>query len=309
MMRVTSNMMNAQFLLNLNRSGNRMSDLQTQMSTGRKINKPSDDPVGITYSMRYRAELASNEQYQDNVDGALSWLEFSDQMIGQVGSIIQRLKELTVQASNSTNPQSALDSIKTEVEQLKEQLIDIGNSKLNGKYIFNGQTYDIKPYDFPKDANNLSDTTLAGDLLTDSGDIKYIVGDSIQLSINISGNAIFGNPDEKDGDHLFTMIDRLTTALETSDFPAISSQLDLLDSRLDKVMTARSEIGAKVNRVELMAGRLENLGINLTDMQSKTEDADYVKLILQSKIQESIYNASLSAGAKIISTSLVDFLR
>lgn len=308
-MRVTSNMMNAQLLLNLNRNGNRMSDLQTQMSTGRKINKPSDDPVGITYSMRYRAELASNEQYQDNVDGALSWLEFSDQMIGQVGSIIQRLKELTVQASNSTNPQSALDSIKTEVEQLKEQLIDIGNSKLNGKYIFNGQTYDKKPYDFPKDANNLSDTTLAGDLLTDSGDIKYIVGDSIQLSINISGNNIFGNPDEKDGDHLFTMIDRLTTALGTSDFPAISSQLDLLDSRLDKVMTARAEIGAKVNRVELMGGRLEDLGINLTDMQSKTEDADYEKLILQSKIQESIYNASLSAGAKIISTSLVNFLR
>lgn len=309
MMRVTSNMMNAQLLLNLNRNGNRMSDLQTQMSTGRKINKPSDDPVGITYSMRYRAELASNEQYQDNVDGALSWMEFSDQMIGQVGSIIQRLKELTVQASNSTNPQSALDSIKTEVEQLKEQLIDIGNSKLNGKYIFNGQTYDIKPYDFPKDANNLSDTTLAGDLLTDSGDINYIVGDSIQLSINISGNDIFGNPDEKDGDHLFTMIDRLTTALGTSDFPAISSQLDLLDSRLDKVMTARAEIGAKVNRVELMGGRLEDLGINLTDMQSKTEDADYEKLIIQSKIQESIYNASLSAGAKIISTSLVDFLR
>jgi len=309
MMRVTSNMLNSQLLLNLNRNGNRMTDLQTQLSSGRKINKPSDDPVGITYSMRYRAELASNEQYQDNVDGALSWLEFSDQMIGQVGSIIQRLKELTVQASNSTNPQSALNSIKTEVEQLKEQLIDIGNSKLNGKYIFNGQTYDKKPYDFPKDANNLSDTTLAGDLLTDSGDIKYIVGESIQLSINISGNDIFGSPDEKDDDHLFTMIDRLTSALRASDFPVISAQLDLLDSRLDKVMTARAEIGAKINRVELMDKRLEDLGLNLTDMQSKTEDADYEKLILQSKIQESIYNASLSAGAKIISNSLVDFLR
>ncbi len=309
MIRVTSNMLNSQLLLNLNRNGNRMSDLQTQMSTGRKLNKPSDDPVGITYSMRYRAELSSNDQYQRNVDGALSWLEFSDQMVGQVGSILQRMKELTVQASNTTNPQSALDSIKTEVEQLKEQLIDIGNSKLNGKYIFNGQTYDVKPYDFPKDANNLSDTSGAGDLLTDQGEINYIVSDNIQLSINISGNDIFGSPEEKDDDHLFTMVDRLITALGAGDFPGISAELDQLDTRLDKVMTARSEIGAKVNRVELMSNRLEDLGINLTDLQSKTEDADYEKLIIQSKIQESIYNASLSVGSKIISNSLVDFLR
>ncbi|MGN8770372.1 flagellar hook-associated protein FlgL [Paenibacillus barengoltzii] len=309
MMRVTSNMMNAQLLLNLNRNANRTNDLQIQMSTGRKINKPSDDPVGITYSMRYRAEISSNDQYQENVDSALSWLDFNDTVIGQVGSIIQRMKEITVQASNTTNPQSALDSFKTEVEQLKEQLIDIGNSKFNGKYIFNGQNYDKKPYDFAKDANNLSDTSTAGDLVTDAEDITYIVGNNIQLSINITGNDIFGNPDEKDDDHLFTMIDRLTTALGAGDFETISGQLDKLDTRLDKVMTAQAEVGAKTNRVELMQGRLEDLGINLTDMQAKTEDADYEELIIQSKIQESLYNASLSAGAKIISTSLVDFLR
>lgn len=309
MIRVTTNMLNSQLLLNLNRNGVRMNDLQNQMSTGRKINKPSDDPVGITYSMRYRGELSSNEQYQANVDSALSWLDFNDTALGQVGSIIQRVKELTVQASNSTNPQSALTSIQTEIEQLKEQLIDIGNSKLNGKYIFNGQTYDQKPYDFVKDANNLSDTSDVGDLLTDAGNITFIVGESVQLSINVTGNSIFGSPEEKDDDHLFTMMDRLISALSTSDFVGIAGELDKLDTRLDKVMTARAEIGAKTNRVELMGGRLEDLGINLTDLQSKTEDADYEKLIIQSKIQESIYNASLSAGAKIISNSLVDFLR
>lgn len=308
-MRVTNNMMSSQLLLNLNRNGVRMNDLQTQLSTGQKLNKPSDDPVGITYSMRYRAELSSNEQHQANVDSALSWLDFNDTVVGQVGEIVHHLKELTVKASNTTNPQSALDSIKTEVEQLKEQLIDLANSKMNGKYIFNGENYDKKPYDFVKDANNVSDTSTAGDLLTDSGRINFIVGDSIQLAINISGNDIFGSPSEKDDDHLFTMIDRLTTALGNGDFPAISAELDEFDTRLDKVMTVRSEIGAKTNRVELMNTRLEDLEINLTDMQAKTEDADYEKVVIQSKIAESIYNASLASGSKIISTSLVDFLR
>ncbi|MGM1049193.1 MAG: flagellar hook-associated protein FlgL [Bacillota bacterium] len=309
MLRVTSNMMNSQLLMNLNRNGRAMNENQLQLATGRKLNKPSDDPVGMTYSLRYRTELSANTQYQSNVDSALSWLDYNDTALGQVGDILQHLKELTVRASNSTNPQSALTAIQTEIEQLKEQLIDIGNSKLNGKYIFNGEQYDQKPYDFVKDGNNVSDTSGAGDLLTDPGSINFIVGESVQMPINVTGNDIFGSPSEKDDDHLFTMIDRLTTAMSTSDFPAISAQLDKLDTRLDKVVTARAEIGAKTNRIELMAGRLEDMGINLTDMQSKAEDADYEKVIIQSKIQESIYNASLSAGAKIISTSLVDFLR
>ena len=309
MLRVTSNMMNSQLLLNLNRNGRATNETQLQLSTGRKLNRPSDDPVGMTYSLRYRTELSANTQYQSNVDSALSWLDYNDTALDQVGSILKHLKELTVQASNSTNPQSALTSIQTEVEQLKEQLIDIGNSKLNGKYIFNGQQYDKKPYDFEKDGNNLSDTTDVGDLLTDPGNINFIVGESVQLPISVTGNTIFGDPSEQNDDHIFTMIDRLTKALSTSDFPTISAQLDKIDTRMDKVLTARAEIGAKTNRVELMAGRLEDMGINLTDLQSKAEDADYEKLIIQSKIQESIYNASLSAGAKIISTSLVDFLR
>lgn len=309
MLRVTSNMMNSQLLLNLNRNGRATNETQLQLSTGRKLNRPSDDPVGMTYSLRYRTELSANTQYQSNVDSALSWLDYNDTALDQVGSILQRLKELTVKASNTTNPDSALSSIKTEVEQLKEQLIDIGNSKLNGKYIFNGQQYDTKPYDFEKDENNLSKTDGVGDLLTDSGSINFIVGENVQLPINVTGNTIFGNPSEQNDDHIFTMMDRLIGALGSSDFPTISSQLDKIDTRMEKVLTARAEIGAKTNRVELMAGRLEDMGINLTDLQSKAEDADYEKLIIQSKIQESIYNASLSAGAKIISTSLVDFLR
>ena len=75
------------------------------------------------------------------------------------------------------------------------------------------------------------------------------------------------------------------------------------------MLAIRSELGAKTNRVDLMMGRLDDLNINLTDLQAKVEDADYAELAMKSKIQENIYNASLSAGAKIISPSLVHFLR
>ncbi|MFX3687988.1 MAG: flagellar hook-associated protein FlgL [Paenibacillus sp.] len=306
-MRITNNMLSSQLLLNLNRNAQQMNNTQTQLATGRKINKPSDDPVGITYSLRYRAELSSNEQYQKNVDSAVSWLDFNDTVMNQAGSVVQRLRELTVQASTGTNPQSALDSINEEVKQLKEQLIDISNSKLNGKYIFNGETYDVKPYDFPTNSDGSLDTTNAASVVTDKGKINFIVGESVQLPINVSGNEVFGIGAEDD--NLFVIVNTIMKALTDGNQKELSDQLDNIDSRTDKMLAIRSEIGAKTNRVDLMMGRLDDLGINLTDLQSKVEDADYAELSMQSKIQENIYNASLSAGAKIISPSLVDFLR
>ncbi|MEC0241415.1 flagellar hook-associated protein FlgL [Paenibacillus dokdonensis] len=317
MLRVTSNMMSSQLMLNLNRNALQMNNTQNQLATGRKLNKPSDDPVGITYSLRYRGELASNEQYTKNVDSALSWLDFNDTVLGQTGDVIQKLRELTVQAATGSNPQSALDSIKQEVGQLKEQLIDIANSKLNGKYIFNGESFDAKPYDFLKNEDGTSNTTgmvngqLVGSsidtLVTDKGLINFSVGDSVQLPINITGTDVFGKGD--DADNIFKIIDSLTASLEKGDTKGISAQLDKMDSRMETVLTTRAELGAKTNRIELMQGRLSDLNINLTDLQSKTEDADYSELIMQSKIQENIYNASLSAGSKIIQPTLVDFLR
>ncbi|WP_340399612.1 flagellar hook-associated protein FlgL [Paenibacillus sp. FSL H8-0079] len=306
-MRITNNMLSSQLLLNLNRNAQQMNNTQTQMATGMKINKPSDDPVGITYSLRYRAELASNEQYQKNVDSATSWLDFNDTVMDQAGSIVQRLRELVVQGSTGTNPQSALDSIKEEVSQLKEQLIDVANSKLNGKYVFNGETYDIKPYDFTKDANGSSDTTDAASVITDTGKINFIVGESVQLPINVTGNEAFGNEDEDD--NLFVVLNNIIQALSDGEQKELSNQLGNIDSRMDKMLAIRSEIGAKTNRIDLMMGRLDDLGVNLTDLQAKVEDADYAELVMKSKIQENIYNASLSAGSKIISPSLVDFLR
>ncbi|WP_145414112.1 flagellar hook-associated protein FlgL [Paenibacillus xylanexedens] len=306
-MRITNNMLGSQLLMNLNRNAQQMNTTQTQLATGRKINKPSDDPVGITYSLRYRAELSSNDQYQKNVDSAISWLEFNDTVMNQAGNVVQRLRELTVQASTGTNPQSAMDSINEEVKQLKEQLIDISNSKLNGKYIFNGETYDVKPYDFPSNPDGTLDTTNAASVVTDKGKINFIVGESVQLPINVSGNEVFGSETEED--NLFKIVNNVMKALTEGNQKELSNQLDLIDSRTDKMLAIRSEIGAKTNRVDLMMGRLDDLGINLTDLQSKVEDADIAELSMKAKIQENIYNASLSVGAKIISPSLVDFLR
>lgn len=304
--RVTQNSIANQLLRNINTNLRNMQGLQEQMSTGRLINRPSDDPVGITYALRYRSDLSINEKYQSNVDSAASWLEFNDTMLTQVGDVLKRMKELSVNGSTGTNPQSALDNIASEIGQLKDQLLDIANSQFNGKYVFNGQFTDSPPYDSSVDPKTV---------MTDLGDINYVVNSGVQLSVNAKGSEVFGYPPtgvtapKNEDDNIFHVADQLIANLKSGNYQGVKDQLPFLESRMDKVLNQRAEVGARANRVELIQQRLGDLSFNLESLQSKTEDADIEELIIKAKVNENVYQASLSVGAKIIMPTLVDFLR
>ncbi|NBI27733.1 flagellar hook-associated protein FlgL [Chengkuizengella marina] len=301
-MRVTSGMMNTQLLTNLNNNLERMTKYQEQLSSTKKLNKPSDDPVGVTYALRYRSDLSANKQYTENVSSALSWLEYSDSILDQTNDVLDRVRELTVQASNGTNDDAALNSIKEEMEELYGQLVTIGNSEFNGKYVFNGQQTNIKPYT-EGNAKNES---------TDTGQILYAIGEGTKMAVNVTGDQVFGglNPDgTPQEDNAFKVIDDILTQLENGDFDALSNSLGTLDSRIDKLLSVRAEVGARTNRVELTKSRLEDNDINLQTVLSKTEDADLAFVITKLTESEYVYQAALSVGANMISVSLVDFLR
>ncbi|WP_338553385.1 flagellar hook-associated protein FlgL [Paenibacillus sp. KS-LC4] len=304
-LRITQGMMHAQLTRNISKNLNKMSDIQNQSSTGMKLHKASDDPVGITYSLRYRTELSSNDQYEKNTDQALSWLDYTDSVINQAGDVLQRVKELATQAANGTNPQEALDAIKSEIEELKSQLVDIANSKFNGKYIFNGENFTTVPFD----------TSAAGfdpkAIETDSESVKYALGANVTIGISLTGNAVFGDADPAGtGTNVFSVLDRLMTAMTppTTDYDAISNEIPNIETSMDRMLNARAAVGAKVNRVELMQNRIADFKLSLTDMQSKVEDADLEQVLIDSTTAQNIYEASLSVGAKVISKSLVDFL-
>ncbi|MDF2649360.1 MAG: flagellar hook protein FlgL [Paenibacillus sp.] len=298
--RVTQGMMNTQLLSNINKNIQKMNQEQTQLSTGRRINVPSDDPVGITYAMRYRTELGANEQYQKNVDSAISNLEYLDTMLGQAGDVLQKVRELAVKGANGTNPQTAMDSMKVEAEEMYKQLVDIGNSKFKGKYVFNGQMTDKQPY---TEANAVSEAT-------DNGIIRFEVGAGIMLPVSITGNQAFGDPtDPAVTDGLFKIVNDLVTNLGNGDYAAVSSTIGSIDTRMEKLLEMRSEVGARTNRIEFIENRLDDISINLESLQSKVEDADMTEVITKLKMSESVYQASLSVGSKLIQPSLIDYLR
>lgn len=297
-LRVTQGMLNTQLLRNLNGNMSRLDKLQDQLSTGRRINKPSDDPVGISFSMRYRSELGANDQYQRNVDSTISFLDYSDTALGQMGEVMQRGRELAVTAANGTNSSESLNAIKIEIDQLYNQLTNIGNSQFNGKYVFNGQITDKAPFPDPADAMNA---------VTDNGEIKFEIGAGVQIAMNKTATDVFGKSGDKN--NAFQIFKDLSTALSAGDIKGIQDSIGILDERMTMVLGARSDIGAKTNRIQLAEDRLKDIGINLQSLQSKTEDADMSVVITNLKMEENVYQASLSAGSKVIVPTLVDFLR
>ncbi|TJY41948.1 flagellar hook-associated protein 3 [Cohnella pontilimi] len=303
--RVTQGTLTSQLLRNINTNLSRSSELQEKLSTGRNLNRPSDDPVGITYALRYRSELSINERFQSNVDSATSFLEFNDTLMSQISDVLKRAKELAVQGSTGTNPDVALENISKEMQQLKQQLVDISNSQLKGKYVFNGQFTDKPPFD---PTNPIAS-------ITDNGNLDYIINSGITMTVNLSGNEVFGYPPpgipapKNESDNAFVVLDNLIANLQAPNYAGVRAQIPLLESRLDKVLTQQAEVGARTNRLQLVEGRLKDLSINLESLQSKTEDADFEQLIIQSKVNESVYQASLAVGSKIIAPTLVDFLR
>jgi flagellar hook-associated protein 3 FlgL len=293
-LRVTQGMMQAQLLRNITNSVRKMGFDQNQESTGMKISKPSDDPVGITYALRYRSELSLNDQYQRNIDAAKSNVDHVDTVLGNLTDIFQRVNELTNQGVTGTNPQSALDSISAEMKQLGTAALSIGNDQMNGKYTFNGELTDIQPY-------------VTGAESTDNANINYQLAAGVTVPVNVTGNQVFGAGG--DTDNLFTVINGLQAAFSAGDLTAARNLMPQLTSRVDKILQTRSEVGARSNRVDLMDNRLKDLNMNLSALSSKTEDADMAEVIMKLQTDQNVYQASLSTGAKIIQPSLIDYLK
>lgn len=295
-MRVTQNMISNNMLRHLSNSYAEMGKTMDQLTTGKKINKPSDDPVTVMKGMNYRSEVSRIEQYKRNTGEVHNWMDNTDAALGQATQALQKLRELAIQASNDSYSSEERNSIATEAEEIKQHLIGIANTKVNDKYIFNGAKTSEPPYDMSNDQLNLG-----------SGAIVIEVTPDTTLQANANPAEIFG---EENGDDMFDVIQNFIDTLKTEDSEEeIDSYIGQLDERIDKVINARAELGAKMNRLDLIEDRLADQEIVATKLMSENEDIDYAQAITELITQESIHRAALASGSRIIQPSLVDFLR
>lgn len=295
-MRITSMMQNTQLLRNIRNNNSDILDWQNKLSTGQKISKPSDDPVGIGYQMRYTTELARNEQYLANAKTGYGWLSQTDSVLQQAHDILQRLNTITNQAANGTITPDVREQIKLEVLQLREQMITVGNSTYDGRHIFNGQKTDVKPYS--ADAANDN---------TDMGIYYLNVSPSVTVEVSIPGEKVFGEAGA--ADNIFKLFDDIAQHLENDDQTALSGSLGNIESAVERISLSLADVGARMNRFELIENRIGDEKVSLTTLKSSVADVDMADAIIQLQLQQNVLQASLSVGARVMQTSLLDYIR
>lgn len=288
-MRVTQSMLANNSLRHLSNTYGRMGQLQEQLNTGKKITRPSDDPVSAMKGISYRSNVLQTEQFKRNFSEAHNWIDNSDAALDQATKAMHRVRELTVQASNGTYEEGQLDAIAKEIEQIMHQLENIANTQVGGKYIFNGTETDKPPV-------NIADGTFP----SNTDEVKIELGKGVVIPVNTRPEKVFSA-------NFFNSIQNLVNDLKSEG--DIGSHLSVLNQRIDELLGERASLGAKANRIDLMEQRVDQQDEIAKKMMSDNEDVEYEKVITELVMEESLLRANLSVSSRIVQPTLIDFLR
>lgn len=305
-MRITNKIMIFNLKNYLQQGMEALDKFNRQLATGKRFNLPSEDPIATQRSMSLNSALASNQQYQKNIGYAQDWLLNTEAAIQEVIQILQRSHELAVRGANGTLSREACEAIADEIDQLNDHLLQLANTKVAGKYIFSGTATDTRAF-----------ASITGDYNGDTNSLTTEINPGVTVDYNITGEKIFGlnhdpayNPDNPVNGTLFDILAALSNNLRSGNQAAISNyRIGELNRKMDEIMSFLSEIGARTNRLELSNQRLTAEELNLNKLIANTEDVDMAKVIMNLKMQENVYRATLASGARIVQPTLIDFLK
>ncbi len=301
-MRVTHQLVKKTVLSNIQRNLGQMEKLQNMLSSGKLLNKPSDDPIKVARVMSHNTALARNEQYQKNINAAKSWMSTTEVSLQSINEVLQRSLELAHAGASGTMSDSARGAIAMEIDELLGVLVQVGNASYEGRYIFSGFQTGTAPFSRDKEL-------LAGGGGTsivyhgDQGNISWEVAPNVTIPGNINGSELFLES------AIFQAMEELAQGLWDSDDETIGACIGKLSDGLEHILDKRAAIGAIVNGLDMTMEKHLTEKINFTELRSLLEDIDFAETYMNFAMMENLYRASLSAGASIIQPSLLDFLR
>jgi flagellin-like hook-associated protein FlgL len=299
--RITQGAIARTSLQGLNRNISAVGKLQEQLTSGKLITKPSDSPTGTNKAMQTRAEQASVDQQARNITDAKGWLDQTDSALQSMLTITHRVRDLTVQGLNTgSSSDTSRAALATEVASLREGLLALANGTIAGRPLFGGVTAGSKAYE--------TDGSYLGTTLGTTGrPVTRQVSDTESVRIDITGREIFGPA----GNDLFAVVDSIAKNLAASpaDPTALTGHLAELDVKLDGMLTGIADVGSRAKRIELAEQINADRSLTLSSQLAETENVDLPNTIMRLQMQQTGYEAALSATAKAISPTLMDYLR
>jgi flagellar hook-associated protein 3 FlgL len=289
-MRVTNKMMADNVTAQLFRQREQMVKTQESIVTGKRVNRPSDDPVEISSILSYRNTISSLDQYNENISKAKSYINTVDDVLGTVSDLLGDAKDIAYDSNPDMRAEMA-----EQVVAIRDQVLQMANYQIGGKYLFSGDATQTAPYDSATWQYN-----------GDAGTKDTVVGENMQVSMTADGQSIFG----PDGANVFDILNNLESALTAS--PVVESditdQISNLQGAVDRITTVRSRNAGIYKRLEATENHNNYFKVNVQDMLSNAEDADITKAIIDFQQQQTTYESTLSSSSMIIQKSLIDFL-
>jgi len=262
----------------LTRARSELAKRQEQATSGRRVLKPSDDPMAMALARRERSREARAHAHQRAIDTGQANNEASDGALDQVGSILTRVKELTIEAATDTVDAAARADIGLEVRALRDQVHALANSDVGGRYLFGGFADGTAPFD------------AAGAYVGDARVRQVEVAPGVRLDQGVTDTTAFGSG----ATSVFTSLDNLATALAADNVATIRTSIDTVGAALNQVNDARAQLGANVDTLVMarnVAQRVEDRSaIDQTTLVGVQQDEAYLdfsraQLALQAAVQ------------------------
>lgn len=292
--RVTQNMLSQRSLAGVQTSLAALSRTTEQLSSGKRLTRPSDAPTDVSSALRLRASLAQTEQYSRNASDGLAWMGLTDTALQSVGDQVRRARELALQgASTGTMSAAAREALAVEVDQIRAGVVSTANTTYLGRPVFGGVTAGGQAYD------------AAGTYVGVDAPVDRAVADGVTVRADTSGPAVFGPA----GSSLFDDLTAVAAALRTGDSATIRDGLAKLEVAAGRVTSAQADLGTRTNRIERARAAADDAVVTMTGTLGGLENVDPTETAMQLKTQEVAYQAALAATARVVQPSLVDFLR
>jgi len=306
--------------------GSRLNNLTVELeelrkigATGKKLNKPSDDPASIRPVLSTRKELSNVERYTETMGQALDTMQSTDGHLEHVENIMQRIKELSINAVNGIYDQESLNILADQVGNMRQELLDASNAMVDGKYIFAGYQENTKPFTVNGayvpggyDPNNSATWPYIYNGDPNSTSLEITPGETIQ--VDLTGNDLFFGDADNDGIvdpgrmNIFATVTNLMEAIQNGDMTAIETEMDNIDIASDQNRRLRSQLGNRAARVQTAMDHQEAVKIDLKQILSRYEDADAIESFNAIIQQETAFQAALSITGKVSQLSILDYI-
>ena len=341
-MRVTENMNYDVLRSNMNRSKERMENLQTQSATMKKLNTPSDNPVGTSKVLEVRTEKMNNEQYISNGKTAEAFLTNTEQALSEISDIIARAKEIAIgQASGASSNSETRLGVAEEVSQLYQQAVAAANRRIGDRYLFGG----FKTSKAPVDPD--------GRFQGDKGQMMVEIAKDVFLSMNVPGIEVFNtapkysedaratgvyNPQgeqqsqtsgrapaalrdmksptvegeesqSQENVNVFNELQSLRIGLLTGDMEGIRGTLERFDQLHGRVVSTRAKLGSRMQGLQQTGQAIDRHNLVNAQITSQLEDADMAQVVGDLAKEEQVFKSTLQSSQKLIQPTLLDFLR